>query len=1021
MSTLTGRPSTSASTWAGDFMRTLATRWVLALAAALLLPACLEEQEAVTETLLAPSGLAAAPLPEGASIQLTWIDNSTLESGFRVDVADAPIVADSDVDEWATVPANVSVYTYASQPNTTRYFRVLAVTALNQSGPSNVASATTPNVPSAPGRLDALAGPNGSDTAVTLLWDDTSNESGYTIERSDDGANWTFLANVGANASSYFDSTTSSDESWSYRVRGINANGAGVWAYSPRAKTRDSGWDRVMSNAFGDVSWNTSIFVRFGTAYLTAYDATYGDLVATNGYVGATALFPTAINPGFPESLGYSSTSVAVRNLMYPDYVVVDAFSDTLYHLSNSTGTWVATALDSASDTDRAIVKVGPDDVLHVVYQHDAGGYKAIRHAWYSGGWNYEWLDSLMESSDYVASAVDASNGLHVVYRRALGSGQYELRYVFKPAGGSPSSTVLPTSGNPEMCSIAASPAGTAYIAYNSLSTGALRLVSGALGNWTDELIHASPRNSWGRYNAIAYESASGELHVSYIDNLYGTVRYAVKSPGDSWGLHLVDRAGGAGRFTGLDVDSEGHVFIVYGDGASQEMKLAMNAIRTPGGLVATPMTTENIWVTWVDVPNETGYRVERSEDGGSTWTTIVTNGANDTLHSDTGLSPSAEYQYRVYALNQYGESPSSNTDYAVPVYLATPSFGSSSNFGEATSVTAGSGGVLHVSHFDVTNTNTLYTTGTVGGPFSTITVDTGPAANSIIGFQGTSLTSEASGEIRIVSSHLANGSSGVLDIRFSTIPTIGPPLSLTLESTGQVGQEPRIGRASDGTLQIMHRESVIGGHRYRHGVRTGTTWTFSYATPSELIGAQYGQYFAVAPNGDAHLIYLYYATPGGPPALRHGRKSGGLWAIATLADAGTGLLYPSIALDASGFAHVVYIALPPGASSYAIMYGTNKSGNWEFETIWPSTFFSTYGQPVCAIDHGSGRIHVAYGAHNELRYARKDLGGSWVTRRVDKGANIGWISMVVDNTGMLHIAYRDEAITRLKLLSGSP
>lgn len=1003
-------------------MRDRAIRILLALMAALLIPACLEEQEAAADLLMAPSGLSAVALPEGARVQLTWMDNSAMETGFRVDVADTPIVADADVDEWTLVPANVSTYTYAAQPNTTRYFRVLAITTFNQSPPSNGASAMTPNVPMAPGRLDALAGPNGTDLAVTVMWDDTANETGYTIERSTDGSTWVPLATLGMNATSYLDGSSAAEVTYSYRVRGTNANGPGVWAVSPPARVRSGGWDKISSNAFGDVSWYASLAVRFGTAYLTAYDATYGDLVWSLASVGSTQLSPSAIHPPFPETLGYSGTSVVVRNLMYPDYVAVDAFNNTLCHLNNSTGSWVSTTLDSAADDDRAIVKAGPDDILHVVYQHDAGGYKALRHAWYSGNWNYEWLDSSLQSSDYLASAVDGSNGLHVAYRRPLGGGTYELRYVYKPAGGSPTSEVVPTSGTPEMCSIAAGAAGTIYLVYNSLSTGGLHLATRSSGTWSDELVHRSPRNSWGRYNSVAWESGSGELHVSYIDNIYGTVRYATRAPGGAWEYYLIERAGNAGRFTCVGTDDLGQVFIAYGDGNAQELKLAMNAIRPPSNLIVAPNSTSQILVTWTGVSNATSYRLERSIDGGLTWSTHATFGPMTGMYLDTGLFSSTEYFYRLVALSPFGESTASNSDYAVPVYLSTPAFGSSSSYGEATGIVAGAGGTLYVSHHDVTNSNTLFTTGSHLGGFTTITADSGPAATSIVGYQGTSIVRESTGDVRIVSSHISNGGTGVLDLRYTSIPAAGSPASTTLESTGQVGQEPRIGKSDDGVLQILHRESVVGGHRYRRGIRTGTTWTFGYVTSAELIGAQYGQYFAVAPNGNANFVYLYYAAAGGTPELRYAREAApGFWNITTLNGAGDGLLYPSIAVDAAGFAHMTYIATPPGAGTYAIMYATNASGAWVFETIWPSTFFSTYGQPTIAVDRVSGRVHVAYGSNNLLRYARKDPGAAWTTQRLAKGSNLGWLSMVVDSSGMIHIAFRDEAITRLRIVSGSP
>ncbi len=1003
-------------------MRTIAIRVLLALAASILIPGCLEEREAVADVLLAPSGLTAAPLPEGARIQLTWIDNSILESAFRVDVADTPIVANADVDEWTTVPANVSTYTYATQPNKTKYFRVLAVTALSQSEPSNVVSATTPDVPLEPARLDALVGPTGSDLHVWVAWDDTPNETGYAVERSVDGMTWTPLITLGQNATSYTDSSTSTNGTYQYRVRGMNANGSGAWAVSPPAKTRNTSWDVVSSSMSGDVSWNVSMTARFGNVFLSAYDATYGDLVAGSGYIGATALNLTALNSGFPETLGFSGTSVAVNNLMYPSYVAVDAHNDMLYELNNSSGSWVATPIDSAVDTDRAILRSGPDMVLHVVYQHDAGGYSAVRHAWFSGGgWSYEWLDASLPASDYLAAAIDGSNGLHVVYRRPLGAGAYELRYVQKPAGGAPVSVAVPTAGTPEMCSIAPGASGAAHIAYNSLTTGGLHVATRSGGGWTGEVVHTSPRNSWGRYNSIAYEPANGDLHVSYCDNLYGTLRYATKVPGGGWDRHLIDRMGGMGRFSVVDLDAQGNVFIACADGAARQIKLAMNAIRSPSNLIASPVSTSQIMLTWQGVPNETGYRIERSDDGGVSWSSIATPGVNAGTYLDTELYSSLEYHYRVIAVNQFGESAPSNVASSVPVFIAVPSFGSSTDFGTHTAISVTSAGGIHVSHHDVLNSNTLYTTGTAGGAFTTITADAGPVANSIIGYQGTGIVREDTGVIRIVSSHAANGSTGIGDLRYTSIEG-GTPSTVILESAGQLGFDPRIVKAPDNTLHIMHRESVQGGHRLRQGTRiVGTDiWSFSYVTPSEIIVSSFNNHFAVGANGSAHVTYVHYPVSGTLSQLKYGVKSGTLWTFTTLADAGSSIVYPAMAVDPAGHPHLTFVGIPPGGTN-ALMHGTNASGSWVYEQIPGPTALSAYGYPASVIDPMNGRFHVAYGAGNELRYARKDVGGSWVSRRLDTGTQIGHVSIAVDGSGMVYVAYRDESLKRLKILSGLP
>ena len=77
-----------------------------------------------------------------------------------------------------------------------------------------------------------------------------------------------------------------------------------------------------------------------------------------------------------------------------------------------------------------------------------------------------------------------------------------------------------------------------------------------------------------------------------------------------------------------------------------------------PTGLTATAASSSQINLNWVDnAGNETGYRVERSPDGASGWTTVATLAANTTSRSDSGLAASTPYYYRVAAFNSAGDS----------------------------------------------------------------------------------------------------------------------------------------------------------------------------------------------------------------------------------------------------------------------------------------------------------------------------------------------------------------------------
>jgi hypothetical protein len=89
---------------------------------------------------------------------------------------------------------------------------------------------------------------------------------------------------------------------------------------------------------------------------------------------------------------------------------------------------------------------------------------------------------------------------------------------------------------------------------------------------------------------------------------------------------------------------------------------------QPPTGLTSTTISSSQINLSWVAPANNggsaiTGYKIERSTDGGSTWSAIVSNtGSTGTAYSNTGLTANTAYTYRVYAINAIGTSSASNT-----------------------------------------------------------------------------------------------------------------------------------------------------------------------------------------------------------------------------------------------------------------------------------------------------------------------------------------------------------------------
>src|SRR5439155_91016 len=105
-------------------------------------------------------------------------------------------------------------------------------------------------------------------------------------------------------------------------------------------------------------------------------------------------------------------------------------------------------------------------------------------------------------------------------------------------------------------------------------------------------------------------------------------------------------------------------------------------APSSPTGLSATAVSSSQINLSWAPPTDNggsaiTGYKVERSTDGGTTWTALVANtGSATTMYSDTGLTPATTYTYRVSAISAVGTSPTSNTASTRTLVAPSPPIG---------------------------------------------------------------------------------------------------------------------------------------------------------------------------------------------------------------------------------------------------------------------------------------------------------------------------------------------------------
>ena len=190
--------------------------------------------EAPTAPPAAPTSLNAVAV-SASQINLTWVDNSSNESGFRIYRSTDGV----NFGLLATTAAGAVSYSNTGLPASTSHsYRVTSFNTVGESLPTNDASATT-NASAPPAAPDTLTAASASSSQINLTWADRStNETGFQVERSiNGGSTFSLIATAGANAVAYSNTGLTANTTYVYRVRAINADGSSAYSNTAQATT----------------------------------------------------------------------------------------------------------------------------------------------------------------------------------------------------------------------------------------------------------------------------------------------------------------------------------------------------------------------------------------------------------------------------------------------------------------------------------------------------------------------------------------------------------------------------------------------------------------------------------------------------------------------------------------------------------------------------------------------------------------------------------------------------------------
>ena len=596
----------------------------------------------------APSGLRAVPSGLGGSTQLllTWTrpstDGGSSISGYLIEVSP------NRVSGWTIVVANTrsaaTNYVHIGlAPATTRFYRVAAINAQGRGAYSNLAPGTT-NA-SHPGQPRSLRARSVGPRSITLTWEAPSSDAGAAItgyrirRRASSNSNWiTIRTNTGSAATTFRDTNLEPASAYLYQVAAINSVGAGLWSLEAGTRThadvpgapanltaRAAGTSRIT------LSWtaprnNGGASVIGYRIEVSADGGANWSILRSNTGSAATTFSHTGLRPGSRRDYRISAVNTAgvgtpSRVARATTEAVVPGAPRSLVARANGS-TAIALSWDAPTSDGGARIT----------------GYRIEASRNRNSGWTIVRANTQSSATTYRHTGLLAGSTWY--YRVSAINGR----------GRGPTSSVATATtdatvpGQPRTLRAAGTSPNAIELNWDAPANDGGAVISGYRIEWAT--------TAGGPWVALVPNSGSTATTHTHTGLPPATTRFYRVSAINSAGIG--QPAGPASATTLPDVPA------------------------APTRLTATARGTSQINLSWTAPTNDggariSGYRIEVSADGGSTWSILRRDtGSTATTFSHTNLQPATRRHYRVSAINVAGVGRASHvaaatTDATVP------------------------------------------------------------------------------------------------------------------------------------------------------------------------------------------------------------------------------------------------------------------------------------------------------------------------------------------------------------------
>lgn len=623
----------------------------------------------------APTDLTAQTVNSG-SVRLDWTDNSSNESGFRIEYA--------PLDGGFRQAGLTTIHTYTVRnldPTATYMFRVFAYDSQRiDSLPSNTASAVTTATPAAPSGLTASSA---TAWSARLSWTDNSdNETVFRVERSTDGSAFTFAGFLPRNGTSLTVTNLTPATDYWFRVQATDSATSSAFSNIATATTlpppeAPSGlevagttassvslhWvDNSVTEQGFKIEKSTDGGVTFSSAGIVPADSTAKTILLLSegqtynfrvrAYAGTTTSAPsntvtvaTNAAPVAPSDLAVVSATATTVALAWTDnarpgagYRVERSLDGSTFSLAGvlSTNASGYTVMGLTPSTDywfrvRAVEGSVYSAYSNVVQAQTTGGPQPPSNLTLTGTTATTLTVSWTDNSDN-------EQGFRI--ERSADEGATFVQVAIVLADRTSYRLTGLTPGTSYQVRVRAY-TGTVMSAYSAVVTGTTESGPSAPGN-----LVASPRSAT-------------EVSLTWIDNSTNERFFSIERSTD--GVDWTRAATLLANRTSYTVHSldpvttyRFRVIALVGSSASAPSNEAVattyDVPAAPSNLTATVGIVNSVRLQWADnSAHESGFQIERSLDGNS-WSRVAIVTANRNYWNNFGTKSGVTYHYRVRA-----------------------------------------------------------------------------------------------------------------------------------------------------------------------------------------------------------------------------------------------------------------------------------------------------------------------------------------------------------------------------------